>query len=207
MPLIIPPGFAQAVYILSCEGDSENMVTTMGHDVSAYAGDFQQAATDLALLFGRAGGPVEAMSDTYSLIGLDLYVGNDAEAPPSIYEADISPVNGLANSSALPPNSAVLIRKQTGLAGRRGRGRMYVPGVLEGSVDNVGLLTSTYRGSLQTAYDLWLTGLEEGVSSILPMPPVVLHRSEGAGVEPAPTPVTSLTVETKIATQRRRLRP
>jgi len=38
-------------------------------------------------------------------------------------------------------------------------------------------------------------------------PPVVLHRSEGAGVEPAPTPILSFQAESKIATQRRRLRP
>jgi hypothetical protein len=36
---------------------------------------------------------------------------------------------------------------------------------------------------------------------------VVLHRTEGIGDEPPPTPVLSFLVENKVATQRKRMRP
>lgn len=83
---------------------------------------------------------------------------------------------------------------------------MYLPGINEANVDHAGNINAGNVDFAQTAFDGWYEFLTAGVGARL-YPPVVLHRSEGAGVEPAPTPITMFTVESKIATQRRRLRP
>lgn len=205
MALIIPVGFGQAVYSLTLAGDSEPMVTTLGHDLSAAGSNYEDAANDLHTLFG-----IYIMGRTitdYTLESVTLYVGQDG-GPPAIYESTEAPIVGGATQQALPQNCAWLIRKRTGAAGRRGRGRMYIPGPHELQVSNTGVLSTLYRGDLQTEVNGWhaelLTGLTGGVG---PLPPVVLHRSEGIGTEPPPTPVTAFEVDEKIATQRRRLRP
>lgn len=84
---------------------------------------------------------------------------------------------------------------------------MYFPGPPESQVNAAGVLDAGWRDGRQTFVNEWLAKLLGDVGGITPMPPVILHRSEGAGEEPPPTPVTALTVESSIATQRRRLRP
>ena len=206
MPLIIPPGFAQAVYVFEWTGDSEEMVITMGHDVSDAAGDYQQAAD---VLYGNlaSSGLVTALADVVGFIGVNLYVGQDG-GPTLVYESFPGTTQGTADGTALPSNTAYLIRKRTGAAGRRGRGRVYVPGCGEGQVDNLGMVDATHLGVLQDAADTWwgYCNVDPEVPGLPLLPMVILHRSEGAGVEPAPTPITSLQVDNMVATQRQRLR-
>lgn len=206
MPLIIPPGFAQAVYIFSWVNDPEPMVVTMGHDVSGYGGDGAQAAEDIAgILFAST--LVVSMSDPVAFVGVDLYVGNDG-GPPSVYEYALpDPQEGTADGASLPPNSAYLVKKATGAAGRRARGRLYLPGVGEDEVNNNGVVAPSFVTTLQGKLDDWFEGARDGVGSAGPAPMVLLHRSEGAGTEPPPTVITGLQLQSQIATQRRRLRP
>lgn len=204
MALIIPPGFLQAVYEFTLSGDTENMVVTLGHEIDSASGaNGLDAADDLWGAFNTHIFQTRGQG-AYTFVGVTVYVGNDG--PPSVYTSTEAPVAGPGTSQLLPPNSAYLIRKRTDLAGRRGRGRMYFPGVTEGNVDNVGTLTGAEQSAWTTALEDWYEFLTAGVGARL-YPPVVLHRSEGIGEEPAPTPVTSFTIDAKIATQRRRLRP
>jgi hypothetical protein len=110
-------------------------------------------------------------------------------------------VNGGASiTNALPPNCAVLIHKSTARGGRRGRGRMYLPWtVLEANVDEVGVLTSTVITSHNAAVSSWQAALSSGGN------PLVLLHAPGKTATPAPDPVTSMSCDRLIATQRRRL--
>jgi hypothetical protein len=83
---------------------------------------------------------------------------------------------------------------------------MYIPGVREGDVDELGNVLSSSLTLWQDQFDGWYEYLTAGVAARL-YPPVVLHRSEGIGTEPPPTPVTVYQVDDRVATQRRRLRP
>ena len=83
---------------------------------------------------------------------------------------------------------------------------MYIPGVPAGGVSGGGTVSSGQLSGAQTAAEDWYDSLTDGVVGS-PTPPVILHRSEGFGEEPPPTPVVTLTVDPSIATQRRRLRP
>lgn len=205
MPLIIPVGYGQAVYELILTGDSEPMVVTMGHDLSAYLGDHQEAAEALHFYFGEHVMPM--LPSAYSHTAVDLYVGQ-AEGPPLVFSSTGAPVAGDGGAAFIPQNSALLVRKRTDLAGRRGRGRIYLPGVEEALVDGAGNLTPAAVTGYQTQLDNWFEALNDTSTEPFPhIPAVILHRSEGEGAEPPPTTVASFQLEDKIATQRRRLRP
>lgn len=98
------------------------------------------------------------------------------------------------------PNVAVLVHKRTAEGGARGRGRFFLPwAVKEADVtENGGLVPATVT-ALSTTLNTWLTDL---TSRGIPMH--VLHQP-GDTPAGAPTPVTSLSVDALVSTQRRRL--
>jgi hypothetical protein len=203
MTLIIPPGFLHSVIEFACTGDPEPMVTTCGHEIDTASGaNNDDAADDLMSAFALA---FRAnLSSAYSITGCTVYIGNDG--PTIIGTSTAAPVAGQVGVNPYPPNTAFLLRKRTDLAGRRGRGRMYIPGVVEATATANGLLTTVETAQWQTLADDYMDRLTTAVGARL-YPPVVLHRSEGIGVEPPPTPILSFVAEQRLATQRRRLRP
>lgn len=106
---------------------------------------------------------------------------------------------GGSTAAAATPQVAILVQKQTGFGGRSGKGRFYLPIVQEASVAADGTLLGGYITPLQTAMTSFLNNLE---SADIPM--VVFHNP-GAPLS-APTPVDSLVVQSRVATQRRRNR-
>jgi len=104
------------------------------------------------------------------------------------------------------PNCALLVKKQTATGGRRGRGRNYIPWVLlDAAVDDVGNVDSGSLAVRQSDAEDWLEDLELGTTGSYATPMVILHDSSGSGPEPAPSVVTALQVDSRIANQRRRL--
>jgi hypothetical protein len=205
MPLIIPAGYVQAVYELLCAGDSETMVITCGHRFSDLS-DPVVTANFLHTQFAED--IVPTMMNSYTFTGVTIYIGDDPN-PPAVEVSSLANVVGGVASDPEPPNTAAIIRKRTDLAGRRGRGRMYVPGWVNATATTAnGLTTAGELTRLQNAANAWYADLiaagSGGESSGFPY---VLHRSEGEGPEPAPTPITSFQVDQRQATQRRRLRP
>jgi hypothetical protein len=129
-------------------------------------------------------------------------VGQDGEVPTIFESSRNSP--GAGSADYLPQNCALLVKKQTNRGGRRGRGRFYVPMILpEASVDPVGNISGPQIEQKQTAADGFLEQLSTGP---LNTPMVLLHNTEGVSTAGAPDPVTKLTVDGVISTQRRRLR-
>jgi len=94
----------------------------------------------------------------------------------------------------------MLVRKITGTGGRKGRGRAYMVGCLyNGILGGAGLIDPGDLATRQTAVDALHGSLEDvtGVSQL-----VLLHSSSDI-----PSTITALSVQQKVATQRRRLRP
>lgn len=120
---------------------------------------------------------------------------------------DTGPAGAVARAVAgsnadqpLCPNTALLVRKITTLGGRRGRGRMYVPGVPETRFDGAGNMNSGDLNAYQVAFDGFLADcLTAGLEA------VVLHAA-GISSTPAPTPMIEYSVQSKAATQRDRMR-
>lgn len=194
MALVIPVGFAQVAYRFTLAGDPEEMITTVGIDLDGIAGLPSGAATAAMDAFAE-GYSGAAWSTAWTVRGCTVYIGQDG-GPPVIVE-HVSDIVGVTTMATPPQNCAVLVRKQTGLGGRSGRGRMFIPpfALNEGNVTANGMLDPDFRSDTQTAVDAWMGELN----------PVLLHDSATPG-SPAPTPITSFVVDPRIATQRRRLR-
>lgn len=126
-----------------------------------------------------------------------LTIGQDAADPIVATATSSSP--GQAVRESVPPSLAVMLDLHTNLGGRRNRGRKYVPWASsDGSVSEQGALEASAISGWNTRAANFITRLET-----LDASPVILH---GTGVTsvPAPTPVTSITCNPVIRTQRNR---
>lgn len=126
--------------------------------------------------------------------------------PLDIGPAAVYPINagaGSAAGDAVPPNISLLVSKFTALGGHKGRGRMFIPGLVEGQVQTGGIIVAGSLTSLQNSFNWMLNQMDtNGIDMHL------LHRYDPAkGESPrAPSQVTSLVVSSTVATQRHRLR-
>src|ERR1051326_3948337 len=84
-------------------------------------------------------------------------------------------------------NGCVLVKKITGLAGKKHRGRIYTYPCNEAGVDNTGLITDAYRTAAQTAWSNFLGDIQGGTAFDQL---ALLHMDSTA-----PDNVTSLQVE------------
>lgn len=126
----------------------------------------------------------------------EVYVkfGSNATGAAGIFTVGSA---GSLGTGTVPPQVALLVRKNTGSGGRRGRGRFYVPGLVETDVDENGVVQGPDVAAWQDAMDAFYAQLV-----VDDIPPHLLHSDD---VEP-PYLITSFTVDALTATQRRRLR-
>lgn len=198
----IPVGFANVHFVFQLSGDPDDMVFQLGCRslngdtvadleaaieamASAWVAEFVPAATDMYVgwqFFGVRG---------------DLNSSDQGEAQ---FESTDAGIVGTAVGETPPVNTAILVRKYTGFGGRENRGRVFVPpwGVSEGLISKLGVLDATFRAAHQTAWTNFRSAslADDAV-------PVLLH-SEGSVVPPRD--ITSFSVQSVVATQRRRLR-
>lgn len=190
--MAIPVGFSEVTARLSAIGSSKAMAVVFG--VENPSGGWDQIKVNTMSLscstFLKG-----LMSNAYRYEGVLVAEGSD---PGTIQYASTTGagVGGNATTAATP-NVAYLFKKLSLLGGRVNRGRMYVPGVTEGSVDAIGTVDSGTLAAGQTAANTFLGAL---VTQTNPM--VLLHSDELLD----PTPVTNLVFQQLAATQRRRLR-
>jgi hypothetical protein len=192
----IPPGFAELWLAWSTSGDAEQMFTSIGLDLATGVTP-SQTNTDALTAIARSALD-DICSADYQVGGGHIIWGQDG-SDIRIDSAN-NLVTGLTAGSALPPNCAYLVRKLTDLGGRRARGRMFIPGVPEGTVGANGVLTGAGLTAVNTAVLALLTNLE-GNAAVEGL--VLFHDTAPF----TPTPITSLEAQSKIATQRRRMRP
>lgn len=191
----IPDGFALAAFQFSITGDPELMVCGLGFDITGFVGDEQACvnAIDGAWVTEMK----TSVPNTVTMDDTLLYVGQSS-GDPVVYQSQSAPTVGTSSGTSVPPNVAVLIKKQTGTAGRAFRGRMFFPGVSEGLVSPAGVLDSALitqmQGDINSAFAAWVA---------LDLVPVLLHST---GSLTFPTPITSFAIDSKVGSQRRRLR-
>lgn len=188
---VIPPGFMQTNFTFANPGAEGEVFITPAWEISGGVteADLEDMCTAWTLSVQTQ------LSSLTTFLGITAYVGNDG-ADPSIVEFFLdAPVAGGDGSIAAPINTAWLVRKSTGAAGRRNRGRLYLPGVTAGDLNDDATIAPAKYTAFASELDQWFTshGIEGGM--------VILHNNELA-----PTPVTSLSLDEKVATQRGRLR-
>jgi len=204
MALVIPPGFAALSLQFRHTEDPEPWYVTFGVDISDAGGDTTAIGTAAMSAFHQHVMP--QFSNLVSLTGVDVVVGQDGPDPVRAFVASTTLRNGSEVGQKLPQNCALLVRKNTALGGRRNRGRYFLPGILnEAQVTATGIVDPGSVAIYQTQQGLFLADLADGLGGVPSIPMVLLH-SQGLSVVPEPTPVTTLSVDNLIATQRRRLR-
>lgn len=207
----IPTGYAQVSLIFSGVNVPNGAAVVFGvkNDV---AGSAIGVASTVGGVFASSGLLARLTSDI-TFVRTDCKLGPNETGP--IGSSTTGAGNGAQSASSEPPNTAMLVTKITDIGGRRGRGRMFFPGVDSGNVNDDGTIGSTYLAAYQTDVDDFLNGLAAGQ-----VPMYLLHgpktewqliggqprRVPVAGAIPDPYEVIGLQCDNVVATQRRRLR-
>lgn len=203
MTLVIPPGHAQASIEFLSDYDPDPWYTTFGVQLVDAEGDFTYMANFAASAFET--GFQAILSNEVMITACELRVGQDG-GPPLLVRVNRGNRGG-SSADMLPQNCAALIRKGTNRAGRTGRGRMYLPGVLpENKVSQTGIIASDHLGVLEGAAEAFLEALDDPIAPPSPTSPMVLLHNAFVPGGTTPDPVVSLIPDNRIATQRRRLR-
>lgn len=192
----IPLEFGEAWFSFITTGDNEPMYTHLAYGVAATV---TQAAIDAGFAdfitqFKPRFPAVVTLTGGHFL--------EQTTAGIRRWDASVTPAVGTNGGASLPNNCATLVKKSTTLGGRRNRGRMYFPCPVEGEVDGAGTITIGAIGSWNTVLLRLLPGGGTHTAFGVLGDAVVLHDSGSQ----TPTEVSDLGCQTKIATQRRRMR-
>lgn len=191
MPLVIPAGYYEAGYRFSLSGSLHVSVVTEGW---LYTG--ADIATDVPALADAFGlNMLSPIANVWQFLGMTL-----RDATGTLYDEPRN-VQGGDAGAAMPPNVTYLLKKTTGVGGRKNRGRMYLPGVTEAAVDAVGNVLAAKQDEINSQIGGWI-----GAAAAANFSPYLLHNTPKVGVAPAPTLVSLVKTEPLIATQRNRLR-
>lgn len=153
---------------------------------------------DVALaLYTLFNGQIMAnLTTTTTLVGVLVKFGPDDTGPSAVQSGSAA---GSVVDAGIQPGTCYLVNKNTNLGGRVGKGRMYMPGLAESAVGVGGEIASGNVSAFQSDWNAFLAGL--GAADLTP---VLLHGGNYSLL--FPSVVTSYTVQSRAATQRRRLR-
>lgn len=205
MPLVIPQGYAQLSFRYSLSGDQEVMLHTIGlKSVSATFLGMSQAVSEVndEWVTNMIEPDGDTMLTSYTYLGVRARANTSDGGELEI--EDPESIAGNMVGAAPTQNVALLVQKRSTLGGRRNRGRMYTPPafVSEGSINADGSIDGTQLALINTRLDGFRAAI--AVSSVVDEL-VILHNDTPAP-PPAPTAISTLTFDTRVATQRRRLR-
>lgn len=146
---------------------------------------------------------MDTMANNYTLDGCHFRDRNTASG----VVGDLSPdtgknLTGQTSGLYTPPNVAILVKKQSILNAGQRPGRLFIPGIPEGSVNEDGVIDTAYITGNQPSFNAFLSGLSGAGSNQL----VVVHFSGPDDASGSVTEVTALPIQSVVATQRRRLR-
>lgn len=119
-------------------------------------------AAEIVTWFGTdpgTGSPKAFMSSSYALASMYLRA-LDTQASPSLVTNTSLPIAGTDSTGViLPEGLTFALTLRSGLAGRSQRGRVFVPGLTDGSMSNVGenLVSATTAAHLVAAYNNLIT--------------------------------------------------
>jgi hypothetical protein len=102
-----------------------------------------------------------------------------------------------------PPNVSIVVAKNTPLAGRQFRGRLFAP-ICNMDESDVAKNGSIISGALATQ-QIWWNHVMTNMT-VNDLQPVLLHEPPLEGALPAPTQLTGFRVTQLVGTNRRRLR-
>lgn len=200
----VPLDFAEVHMKTALTGDTEPFVTSFG--IRAISADFSQTDADaistvcanfwLSNSYGGTSGAFIPSQGSY--LGVSVAVGPSGIGP--LFDSAVNAGGGAGTTTLLTQNTTYLVKKSTGLGGRKNRGRWYLPFVREANVNDVGTVDGATMSYLQDRVDQFLIDIPALGSPVGVI--VLLHTLEADD----PANLTAMPVDGRVATQRRRLR-
>lgn len=189
--MIIPNGFVGVIVPLHNAALSRTAAITYGVEDIAGTVNPQTIADDIQAVMD--GDFVNRLDNAVTMGPVQVYVGGVGGTTPGTAAGSFP---GQLSINSPPPNVAVLVHKNSTLGGRKGRGRLFIPWYVDkGSIDEAGGIDGTQRTNINNSLDNMLTALDAA-----DYPMRLLHNDATV-----PSAVTSLTVDSRVATQRNRL--
>lgn len=200
MPTPIP-GNANLAISFSCVGSPHISVITLNTTVGS-ATTASGVNTALRNAMAGAGSALRAVSMSTAFAVVNTYVLANFGG---LLFVDNNPtvITGTATLNPPPLNTAVIIRKNTAVAGRQYRGRMFVPplGVDEASISAAGIITPTQVTAISLAWESFRVALVgQGLT------PYLTHSPPLAGPTPPDTLIQSFSCTPLIGSIKRRIR-
>lgn len=187
---VIPVGNAQANLRFSGNAAPRGAEITLGLDLDVVA---TPAAVAELVAANWVTNCLVLQSSNITLEEVYVKFGDNATGAAGVFTVASA---GSLGTGTVPPQVALLVKKNTQFGGRKGRGRFYVPGLVETDVDENGVVQGPDVAAWQDAMDDFHTQLNTD-----DIPPLLLHNDATV-----PYLITSFTVDATTATQRRRLR-
>lgn len=195
-------GHGQLNFVYALDGDPEEMITTVAFDTgsggSGSAVDLDAAALEIESAWNATFGVAANLYTGWVYRG-GRYEYRDQGGALGNGEV-VRSTAGTAVGETPPVNTAMLVKKITGLGGRQNRGRMYIPpfSLSETNISKLGVIASGTVTGQQAYINTIMAAIDPDVTRLK-----LLHTN------PANTPeiITQLVVQSRVATQRRRLRP
>src|SRR6476660_4846863 len=197
--LVIPPGYGLFQLQLHHATIAHTAVCTFGFQIASPP--FTQGQNDTCLADFRSA-LLSLYDSEVTFARLSTLVGNDG---PLMRVESAGTGNGTrASVTIASPSVTYLVKRTTGFAGRRYRGRCYLPFVNAGGVTQTGQLSGAELTLLTSAVAALTTNIV-GVPATNVSAWALLHSTSPLSSTPPPTVVTATTAEPIVATQRRRL--
>lgn len=192
----IPEGFTNCRYVFTASGVLDPMGFGLGHQGLPGVTAEEVAGIAYSRFQARLIPTPAAMLNGWTFQGVQATKTVGGE--PTVGEHMV-PIVGTGGGTGTVLNSAILIRKNTAAGGRKNRGRMFFPpfNLEELSIAISGVLAPAFTASVQILLDDWHEDL-----SVFEAPPWLFHSDPAD----APTPITSFSIQSLAATQRRRMR-
>lgn len=212
MTLVIPPTYGQATFLFRGPGsESTDTVITLGVKRETEVAAPDPTPQEMANRFRAAYETFHADRAVSAWVfeGVKLKYNNGGTMED--YEA-MADVPGGSSATPLPPNIACLVKKTTNQAGRTGKGRFFIPGILTADVVNgSGIISPTAIVNIQAKLAVLYADLKRlPVSGSLDRNIATLHVlhnvTPNIPVPGPPSTITGFAVTSKIGTQRSRLR-
>lgn len=199
--MVIPPGYASAAFIFTSQYGTGPFVTTLGLDISNVAGQFLSVADRAMATYGTYVMPL--IHNELVLDRVTLSIGQDG--PGGSVDSTLAAITGgRSTSDDQVAAMAPIMRKVTNEFGRRGRGRMFIPGALtDGDTAPDGTVSAARQSALNAAFqDVHNSLIAEPVEFPVGIPPVLFHSTAPT----VPTPVEQFVCSELVGWIRGRIR-